>query len=97
QILLSIGPMADCSCSTKGIRSTTKMTKEQLRIEAAGKAIQPPHVISWTLSCCFLFSRSVSLQRRKFSSVSSALRLTVILSQLFHTSKPIKATRRPRG
>lgn len=59
--------------------------------------IQPPYVISWTLSCCFLFSRSVSRQRRKFSSVSSALRLTVILSLLLHTSKPVKATRKPRG
>uniref|UniRef100_A0A8B9CQG7 Uncharacterized protein n=1 Tax=Anser brachyrhynchus TaxID=132585 RepID=A0A8B9CQG7_9AVES len=59
--------------------------------------VWPAYVISWALSCCFLFSSSVSRQRRKFSSVTSALRLTVILSLLLHTSKPIKATRRPRG
>uniref|UniRef100_A0A8C9MLS2 Uncharacterized protein n=1 Tax=Serinus canaria TaxID=9135 RepID=A0A8C9MLS2_SERCA len=56
-----------------------------------------PYVISWALSWGFLRSSSDSRQCRKLSRVTSGLGLTVILSLWFHTSRPIRATRRRRG
>uniref|UniRef100_A0A8C3MSK9 Uncharacterized protein n=1 Tax=Geospiza parvula TaxID=87175 RepID=A0A8C3MSK9_GEOPR len=56
-----------------------------------------PYVISWALSWGFFLSSSDSRQCRKLSRVTSGLGLTVILSLWFHTSRPIRATRRRRG
>uniref|UniRef100_A0A803V7L4 Uncharacterized protein n=1 Tax=Ficedula albicollis TaxID=59894 RepID=A0A803V7L4_FICAL len=63
-----------------------------------GAVVAPcPYVISWALSWGFFRSSSDSRQCRKLSSVTSGLGLTVILSLWFHTSRPIRATRRRRG
>lgn len=63
-----------------------------------GEVVAPcPYVISWALSWGFFRSSSDSRQFRKLSRVTSGLGLTVILSRWFHTSKPIRATRRRRG
>uniref|UniRef100_A0A8D2PV19 Uncharacterized protein n=1 Tax=Zosterops lateralis melanops TaxID=1220523 RepID=A0A8D2PV19_ZOSLA len=63
-----------------------------------GEVVAPcPYVISWALSWGFFRSSSDSRQCRKLSRVTSGLGLTVILSLWFHTSRPIRATRRRRG